>query len=314
MVSSSVFFKLMLSLTFLNQVAFAKEETITCKVTTDCFKLNPEFICQKADEKTEEGECVHKPLFPLTGREWGATIAFTFIMTLSNVAGIGGGGIAIPLVSYGYGFGMKPAIAISSFSIMISTLARFFYNFNEKNPDKPNATCIDYGLTNVMMPLTLLGSLIGAYFYISFPDLILMIILTLLLLVLTCESGRKGREIYLKESQQNVSEDAVELSEVPQPSSDDNEAQAQASLQKEESDKQSEVQAEGGQEPNIGSLKQVSPDFVQTSDENGQNLNSNSDDIIIKPSEKPSKTNVFGSDSEKGSEKGGSTTPPTALE
>jgi len=96
---------------------------------------------------------------------------------------------------------MKPAIAISSFSIMMSTLARFFFNFNEKNPDKPNNTCIDYGLTNVMMPLTMAGSLIGAYFYVSFPELILCIILTLLLLVLTVESARKGLEIYGKENE-----------------------------------------------------------------------------------------------------------------
>ena len=152
--------------------------------------------------EAELGECLHKPLFPLTPKEWAGTLTFTLIKMLSIVAGIGGGGITIPIVQYFFGFPMKPAIAISSFAIMVSTLASFFYNFNDRNPDKPNATCIDYGLTNVMMPLTLLGSLIGAYFYVSFPDLVLLVILTLLLLVLTIESGRKAREIYLKESQQ----------------------------------------------------------------------------------------------------------------
>jgi uncharacterized membrane protein YfcA len=116
---------------------------------------------------------------------------FAFVMLLSNVAGIGGGGIAIPLAMYFFNLSMKPAIAISSFAIMLSTIARFIFNFDERHPEKPGCVSIDYGMTNVMMPLTMLGSLVGAYFYKSFPDLILLIILTLLLVLLTWESGKK---------------------------------------------------------------------------------------------------------------------------
>ena len=112
-------------------------------------------------------------------------------MLLSNVAGIGGGGIAIPLAMYFFNLSMKPAIAISSFAIMLSTITRFIFNFHERHPEKPGCVSIDYGMTNVMMPLTLLGSLVGAYFYKSFPDLILLIILTFLLILLTWESGKK---------------------------------------------------------------------------------------------------------------------------
>jgi len=42
-----------------------------------------------------------------------------------------------------------------------------------------------------MMPLNLMGSLIGAFMYVWLPDLILMSILTLLLFVLSIESIRK---------------------------------------------------------------------------------------------------------------------------
>ena len=122
-------------------------------------------------------------------------------MLLSKVAGIGGGGIAIPIISYFFNFGIKPATAVSSFSILIASLAYFVYNYNLRNPDKPQTPAIDYGLAIVMMPLTLLGSLIGAYFYVSFPELILLIILTLLLIFLTYNSTLKGMEIYRKESE-----------------------------------------------------------------------------------------------------------------
>lgn len=128
-------------------------------------------------------------------------------MLLSNVGGIGGGGVAIPLVMVFFNFSMKPAIAISSFSIMCSTLARFFFNFNERHPDKPGCTSIDYGMTNVMMPLILIGSLTGAYIYVSFPDLVLQIVLTLLLFILMVESGRKFFDTYKKESLAKVADE-----------------------------------------------------------------------------------------------------------
>ena len=94
---------------------------------------------------------------------------------------------------------------------------------------------IDYGLAIVMMPLTLLGSLIGAYFYVSFPELILLVILTLLLILLTYNSTNKGVEIYRKETEkieadrlQKLQEDGktaekalnldIEMKSNPQPS------------------------------------------------------------------------------------------------
>ena len=142
---------------------------------------------------------MHKDLWPLTGKEWIGTFVFSLIMLLSNVAGIGGGGVAIPLAMYFFNLSMKPAIAVSSFSIMAASMGRFFYNFNERHPDK-DTTSIDYGLTNVMMPLTLIGSLVGAYFYKSFPDLILLVILTLLLLVMCIDSVKKFFKMRKKET------------------------------------------------------------------------------------------------------------------
>lgn len=116
---------------------------------------------------------VEKDLFPMGIKEIAGTFTFSLFMALSTVAGIGGGGVAIPMVMGFFDFAMKPAIAISSFSIMITTLARFFFTFNERHPEKPGCTSIDYGMTNVMMPLTLIGAVSGALVYVSFPEIIL---------------------------------------------------------------------------------------------------------------------------------------------
>lgn len=55
-------------------------------------------------------------------------------------------------------FDTKPAVAISSFVILICTIMRFFYNFKARNPDKPSMNVLDYGLASIMMPTTLAGS------------------------------------------------------------------------------------------------------------------------------------------------------------
>ena len=121
-------------------------------------------------------------------------------MLLANVGGIGGGGIAIPMCMYFFGFDTKPAIAVSSFSIMFSTIGRFFFNFKERHPEKKKMVAIDYSMTNVMMPLTLIGTKIGAFVYMTFPDLLILIILTVLLFVLSITSTKKAKAVYLKEN------------------------------------------------------------------------------------------------------------------
>ena len=104
------------------------------------------------------GYCGHKGVFPVKPLEIGGIIVFSLIMALSNVAGIGGGGVAIPIIMAMFGFTTKPAIAISSFSIFLTTLVRFVLNFRERHPEKANVVVIDYDLVAIMMPTTLAGA------------------------------------------------------------------------------------------------------------------------------------------------------------
>ena len=121
-------------------------------------------------------------------------------MALCNIAGIGGGGIAIPMIMAFFKFQTKEAVAISSFTILVCTIARFLYNFNEKNPEKPDVVLIDYSLAVIMMPTTLAGSQIGTIFLQAFPDLIIQVLLTLVLFLLMLQSGRKALEMTRKEN------------------------------------------------------------------------------------------------------------------
>ena len=148
----------------------------------------------------KEGVCSHKEVFPIYGLEVAGLAVFSLIMALANIAGIGGGGIAIPVLIAFFYFTTKTAIAISSFSIFLTTLARFVMNFKERHPDKPNAVVIDYDLVTIMMPTNLAGAQIGALILVVFPSLIIQIILTLTLLALGIQSTFKAIEITKKEN------------------------------------------------------------------------------------------------------------------
>ena len=120
-------------------------------------------------------------------------------MALAVMAGIGGGGIIVPLLMVFYKLDTKSAIAASGFTILTGSLCRYMITINERHPDK-DATCIEYGLANVMLPTVLIGSITGVIFNLMLPSLVLQILLTTLLLFLAVQSGFKARSIYKKES------------------------------------------------------------------------------------------------------------------
>ena len=138
-------------------------EADTCIVSTDCDRY-PFYDCVNT-------VCEHKKVFPQESLEIAGIAVFGIIMALCTVAGIGGGGIANSMLIYFFKFETKPAVAISSFSILVCTFMRFIYNFRTRHPDKPHINVLDYGLASIMMPTTLAGSEIGGYILLVFPSM-----------------------------------------------------------------------------------------------------------------------------------------------
>ena len=169
-----------------------KTSTGSCTVSKDCSNY-PYYVCDA------DLECVHKDVFPQEPLEIVGIFVFGFIMALCTVAGIGGGGIALSMLMAFFKFDTKPAVAISSFSILVCTTMRYFYNFRTRNPEKPQMNVLDYGLASLMMPTTLAGSQIGGYILIMFPALYIQVALTLLLAFLTWQTTKKGLQLNRKE-------------------------------------------------------------------------------------------------------------------
>jgi len=101
---------------------------------------------------------VHKNVFPSFLLENTGFFILAVLMGLCNVAGIGGGAIDVPILMLFFKFGTKQSIALSNMIIFMGTVARFVYNFKERNPNKPHVVVVDYSLATIMMATTLAGN------------------------------------------------------------------------------------------------------------------------------------------------------------
>lgn len=149
-----------------------------CLINQDCGETN--LVCK-------EGVCVHKSIFPIYQAEFAGFLILPTLVGLANVAGIGGGGITVPIVMICWGFSTKESVAISGATIFVGSVVRFFYSLDRKHPEK-KATSIDYGIVIVMLPLVLVGAFTGVLVNIILPPIILSTVLTLLLIYLTYSS------------------------------------------------------------------------------------------------------------------------------
>lgn len=90
-----------------------------------------------------------------------------------SIAGLGGGGVIIPLSMIFFVFDTKNAIAISNFAIFTCSISRFIYTLDKKHPEKKEYILIDYNIAIVMLPTVMMGSLTGVFLNIIFPAIFL---------------------------------------------------------------------------------------------------------------------------------------------
>lgn len=121
------------------------------------------------------------------------------ILAISNVSGLGGGGVLIPMIMVFFKFDTKNAATQTSMAIFWSSIARYILQIKAKHPEK-DATVIDYGVCSIMMPTLLFGSFVGALINVIFPDLLIGIILAVLLFVLGFYSTKKAIDSTTKEN------------------------------------------------------------------------------------------------------------------
>lgn len=160
-------------------------------------------LSQDEDERFLNPEILsafHKPLHPLDKSDYIGFGCATIGLMIAGGGGIGGGGILIPIYILILGFSPKYAIPLANVTVFGGAIANTILNAPKRHPlaDRP---LVDWDLLLVMEPLTIGGSLIGAFLNKLLPENLLVIMLVLLLGFTANNTLTKAMKMYKKESE-----------------------------------------------------------------------------------------------------------------
>jgi uncharacterized membrane protein YfcA len=135
-------------------------------------------------------QCVHKPFFPPETLELIGGICIMIGSAISNAGGIGGGGLLIPILILILKFSTHEAIPVSKLMIFTGSLTAFIMGLEHKHPHRPGIP-LDLNVAGVLVPMLLLGTMVGVSLNKVMPASIILISLTLVLIVTTYITGLK---------------------------------------------------------------------------------------------------------------------------
>jgi len=108
-------------------------------------------------------------------------IAIFGCLWITNLGGIPGGGLVVPLCMLFFQFDPKNAIALSVVSIFTSGLIRYFLIFRYPHPLKNGkGTIIDYNIPLIMYPFIIMGVQFGVILNIIMPTIFIFVFYILL--------------------------------------------------------------------------------------------------------------------------------------
>ncbi|XP_065865357.1 sulfite exporter TauE/SafE family protein 3-like isoform X1 [Euphorbia lathyris] len=125
-----------------------------------------------------------------------------------SAAGIGGGGIFVPMLKLIIGFDAKSSIAISKCMVTGSAASTVYYNLNQRHPtlDMP---LIDYDLALLFQPMLVLGVSIGVTFNVIFSEWMITVLLIIIFIFMSTKAFLRAIKTWNKETEAKKMEDAA---------------------------------------------------------------------------------------------------------
>lgn len=187
--------KLILAFLFLSDKTlasnFPKEDSTCVSRSTNqslgldtCFE--PWEHCSKKEDEPQ-ATCKHKDLWPLEPFEWFATIFISFWLAACNAGGIGGGSTLVPLIKILFRFSNVYAIGISNSMVTVTGVMRFIIDAPKRHPlkkdldNKPTGTLMEYNIAIVLLPMGVIGAVIGSIISLLIPMVLNIMIFSLTL-------------------------------------------------------------------------------------------------------------------------------------
>mmetsp|Transcript_106314 Transcript_106314/g.328286 ORF Transcript_106314/g.328286 Transcript_106314/m.328286 type:complete len:451 (-) Transcript_106314:305-1657(-) len=110
------------------------------------------------------------------------------IAGISLAAGVGGGGMFVPLLMMFLSFNAKIATALSQSMLLGGAMAAFLYNLDHSHPKAPARPLVDFQLACLMGATLMSGSQIGSVLHAVAPAAVLVFALCVVLI----DAARKG--------------------------------------------------------------------------------------------------------------------------
>lgn len=170
---------------------------IPCRTTEDCY---PEAMdCNK-----ESGKCVVRSFFSLFGlRIVLSMIASVAICSIGVIAGVGGGGMLVPMFTALIQIPMQSAVGLSQSTICGQSTLNVYLSVQKKFPHPTSVRpLINYQYLGLLLPLGLIGTLIGGVFSKLCPDILRLILLFALLSAVLYRTIGKMKRQYAEDREQ----------------------------------------------------------------------------------------------------------------
>ncbi|WCJ40766.1 Sulfite exporter TauE/SafE family protein [Euphorbia peplus] len=116
-----------------------------------------------------------------------------------SAAGIGGGGIFVPMLKLIIGFDAKSAIAVSKCMVTGSAASTVYYNLNQRHPTL-NMPLIDYDLALLFQPMLVLGVSIGVTFNVIFSEWMITVLLIIIFIFMSTKAFLRATKTWNKET------------------------------------------------------------------------------------------------------------------
>jgi hypothetical protein len=120
--------------------------------------------------------------------------------TLASAAGIGGGGLNVPILIVVFGFGFTKAAVLSLWTVFGNILAQFSLNYNARHPELMSRPLIYWDVVVVLLPAQLGGASIGVLLSDVCPKTVLILLAMVILLYADTKTLLKGIDKWNKET------------------------------------------------------------------------------------------------------------------
>lgn len=142
----------------------------------------------------------HKTLLPLSGNDYLGFSFVTLALVIAGAAGLGGGGMLIPIYILVMNFNAKSAIPLAAATVLGGSIANTMLNSVKRHPNA-NRPLIDWDMVLMMEPMAIAGAIIGAFLNKLLPQTVIIVLLVLLLGYTSKNMFKKGVKMYKKETE-----------------------------------------------------------------------------------------------------------------